>query len=89
MMKNQKHMSRTFLFLMMVILLFALSACGKSKDTSDTETQRTSQMVTEGSNGGTDKDASNTTSGNDDAKILIAYFTAAENSGVDAISSAS
>lgn len=89
-MKNRKYMPRIFPYLMMAILLFSLSACGKSNDTPDAETQRNDQAVTEVSNEGTDNGSMfNTAPGNNDAKILIAYFTAAENSGVDAISSAS
>ena len=89
MMKNRKHMSRAFSFLLIAVMLFSLAACGKAEDTQNKTEQGNSQQVAEESDSSTEKVASDNASDSSDVKILIAYFTAAENSGVDAISSAS
>lgn len=89
MMKNHKHMFRAFSFLLIVVMLFTLAACGKAEDTQNKTEQGNRQQIAEASDGSTENTASSNVSDNSDAKILIAYFTAAENSGVDAISSAS
>lgn len=89
MMNNRKYMSRAFSFLMIVVMLFSLAACGKAENTQNKTEQENSRQVAEPSDSSTEKAASDNVSDNSDVKILIAYFTAAENSGVDAISSAS
>lgn len=61
----------------------------KADDTQNKTEQGNRQQIAEASDGSTENTASSNVSDNSDAKILIAYFTAAENSGVDAISSAS
>lgn len=85
-MKNCKYMSRIFSFLLTAAMLFILSACGKSGNAEDTVTQGNFQTAGNESAG---NNAVVTASGNSDTNILIVYFTAAENSGVDAVSSAS
>lgn len=88
-MKNRKHMPRAFSFLLIAVMLFTLTSCGKADDTQNKTEQGNRQQIAEASDGSTENTASSNISDNSDAKILIAYFTAAENSGVDAISSAS
>lgn len=67
----------------MMLLIFTMTACsnsnGNSNQTSSTSENRSNASANSGRQ--TRKKA--------EGKILIAYFTAAENSGVDAISSAS
>lgn len=58
-------------------MMLSLGACGTSGDTDETQSQTAGQA------------AEGETAASGDGKILIAYFTAAENSGVDAVSSAS
>lgn len=88
-MKNRKHMSRAFSFLLIAVMLFTLAACGKAEDTKNKTEQGNSQQVAEATDGRDENAASDNAPDSSDAKILIAYFTAAENSGVDAIASAS
>lgn len=80
---------RILSFLLAGILTLSLAACGNTDSTSGTEdVSKTSEQGGEiqpntsatGESGSTELDGNN---------ILIAYFTAAENSGVDAIASAS
>lgn len=78
---------------------FALAACGKTDDTQDTqlEVRQESSQPSTAVDSSTNDEASETkdtaSNGNDErqgnSKILSAYFTAAENSGVDAVASAS
>lgn len=88
-MKKRKHIYCAFSFLLIAVMLFLLAACGKADDTQNKTEQGNRQQIAEASDGSTENTASSNVSDNSDAKILIAYFTAAENSGVDAISSAS
>lgn len=75
------------------ILTLSLVACGNTDSTSGTQdvswdVPKTSEQDNEiPSNTSEPKESGNTES--DSNNILIAYFTAAENSGVDAIASAS
>lgn len=67
---------------------------GQAADTSSvvTESEETDTSSAVSENGETDtssEDPEGETAASGDEKILIAYFTAAENSGVDAVSSAS
>jgi len=61
----------------------------KLRITQNKTEQGNSQQVAEATDGRDENAASDNAPDSSDAKILIAYFTAAENSGVDAISSAS
>lgn len=98
-MKNKMYKNRIFSCLLAGVILFSLAACGKSDDTggssvpAQTEsslqsadgTNNNETIVTDGQNGA----IQNNSTGESENRILIAYFTAAENSGVDAIASAS
>lgn len=90
-------------FMMVIMLILSFSGCGSSNDragqpegsnegingTGDTGMAgiRQSEESIEGGNGAQEAEA-DAESGNS-SNILIVYFTAAENSGVDAVSSAS
>lgn len=63
-----------------VAMLLTLAACGNSEAAAP---------QTEATQGADSTEAQNSVQTASDAKILIAYFTAAENSDVDAVSSAS
>ena len=89
-------MKRLFVLVLSTALIFSLAACGNGQkdgaSVSDSQSQTTSEngqsaQNTEGNitSVGENRDVGNGT----DSKILIVYFTAAENSGVDAVSSAS
>lgn len=73
-MKNKKCIVRVLSCLMIGMMLMALSACGKTGAADNVSASN-------------QQHSSNTAESG--SKILIAYFTAAENSGVDAIASAS
>lgn len=98
MMKN-KYVTRILSCLLAVAMIVTLAACGRAdtKDTQTEEKQENRQTVAEPTESGTNDESAETTdtaSEGVDAtqsgrKILIAYFTAAENSGVDAVASAS
>lgn len=80
-------------------MIFSLSACGKSDENGSLSapiqtdsslqsvdgTSNNETIVTDGQNG----EIQNNNTRESENRILIAYFTAAENSGVDAIASAS
>lgn len=80
-------------------MLFPLAACGKSDDTGSSSVSvqtESSLQSTDGADsdqtgvtGGQNGVLQNNSTGGSENRILIAYFTAAENSGVDAIASAS
>lgn len=93
---NRKYRNRFLAGLVIVVMMFTLSACGASNDTQDnsvTDHQGSSQSTMESADSSTNDKTTDTTSGENSAsegsRILITYFTAAENSGVDAIASAS
>jgi flavodoxin len=74
------------------LMIFSLTACGGNQESASPspasqqeETQNT-QAASSSEEGNSSQDNNG---GSTDSKILIAYFTAAENSGVDAVSSAS
>lgn len=79
-MTNRKGKSRVLSCVLAVLFIVMLSACGNSKDNP---TVPSAELPSNSSADNGDKPQ------NTDGKILIAYFTAAENSGVDAIASAS
>ena len=73
---------KIYIFLVSCVMVFSMVACGNSK-----ENGQDSEIVQSGT---TIEDIDNADEkGNEEGKILIAYFTAAENSDVDAVSSAS
>lgn len=73
-------------------LAISLSACsGSNIDAANAETsaQQTKAEITSAENAPQSESGENTSGENSGSNILIVYFTAAENSGVDAVSSAS
>lgn len=71
-------MKRYIAFVMAAAVVFSLAACGSDKrEVSGSPEQAREETASENAEPASD------------GKILIAYFTAAENSGVDAVSSAS
>ncbi|MGN0394560.1 MAG: flavodoxin [Coprococcus sp.] len=96
---NKKHRKSILVCLLATAMVFSLSACGSSdgkQNASATVTQK--NIVSEENN--VAKSETDTVDNQknqveaektveNDSKILIAYFTAAENSGVDVVSSAS
>lgn len=96
-MKNKRYTVRILSCLLAGAMIFSFSACGKRNDTGKQPVenrQENSQRPT------TDMDNTEPANEQDgvrqdnnvvggESKILIAYFTAAENSGVDAVASAS
>ena len=69
-------------------LLFSFSACGNSTTGGNTTISNSTSQPNESIESNSDSAIEENAEAGDE-KILIAYFTAAENSGVDAISSAS
>lgn len=93
-MMKHNNVTRILACLLAAFMVFALAACGRTEYTRDTqpeERQESSQPVTEPADSSTNDESDETTdtASEGGSKILIAYFTAAENSGVDAVSSAS
>lgn len=85
-----------------VALAFSLTACGNTRgNSSATENSNPQSSTSSGSSSvltsstdnsseqGSQSESSTAPNNNDSSNILIAYFTAAENSGVDAVTSAS
>lgn len=85
-----------------VALAFSLTACGNTRgNSSATENSNPQSSTSSGSSSvltsstdnsseqGSQSESSTAHDNNDSSNILIAYFTAAENSGVDAVTSAS
>lgn len=74
-----------------VVSVLALAGCSKTEENSDVksaaDTSNAMESIVENSAESTEKANSEVSGGG--SKILIAYFTAGENSGVDAASSAS
>nr|WP_294492902.1 flavodoxin [uncultured Mediterraneibacter sp.] len=76
-------------------LALSVSACGSSREENETQnlSEEARTQDQEPAEGDRDADAAGESGGgaqgNGDSRILIAYFTAAENSGVDAEASAS
>lgn len=83
-MMKRELVTRILSCLLAVAMIVTLAACGRADDTKNTQTENNDKS----------EETTDTASGDSDAaqgggKILITYFTAAENSGVDAVSSAS
>lgn len=83
-------MKRIFSLILSAALALSFAACGNSEETVQTTKEQVQSENTTANlpNESTENPAAEI-SENGDTKILIAYFTAAENSGVDAVSSAS
>ena len=99
-MMKRELVTRILSCLLAVAMIVTLAACGRSDDTKNTQTeekQENSQIAAEPAESSTNDEPAETidtaSEGGDTAqsgsKVLIAYFTAAENSGVDAVASAS
>lgn len=98
-MMKHRYVARILSCLLAVTLAFSLAACGKTDDAqgAQTEGSEESSQPTESAEIDTNDEpaeSADTASESGDtsqggSKILIAYFTAAKNSGVDAVSSAS
>lgn len=84
-MKNKRYTIPILYCLLAGTVLFSFSSCGKSNDTGNQQeaNRQESSSASDSTDAGQDNPADS------ESRILIAYFTAAENSGVDAISSAS
>lgn len=89
-------MKRWSIWIVFSILVFSLAACGNGKKDGAVISDSQSQEVSESGQPAqhleeeipSTQESADTGNGTD-RKILIVYFTAAENSGVDAVSSAS
>lgn len=83
-MMKRKLVYRILSCLLAAAMIVTLAACGRADDTKNAqaETNDESAETTDTASEGSDTALSG-------SKVLIAYFTAAENSGVDAVSSAS
>lgn len=83
-------MKRIFSLILSAALMLSLAACENGEETVQTTKEQVQSENTTANlpNENTENPAAEI-SENGDTKILIAYFTAAENSGVDAVSSAS
>lgn len=93
-MMKHNYITRILSCLLAAAMIVTLAACGRADNTKNTQTeerQESGQTIAEPAESSTnDKPAETTdTAYEGGSKILIAYFTAAENSGVDAVSSAS
>lgn len=91
-------MKRKIAFLLTAALMFGLTACGaanESDNTGNSPAQTESSQVAESSeqdpqdNGESSTESVDNTENAGSGKVLIAYFAVAENSEVDAVSSAS
>lgn len=96
-MKKHNYAAPILICLLTAGMLFILAACGRTDTaqvTQPEEGQESSQLSTETVDSSASDETADTVSDDSGAvqggsRILIAYFTAAENSGVDAVSSAS
>ncbi len=81
----QMQKTRFIAGLLALVMVLALTACGKAAAAENAPTAAPQSTEAAQAADGTAEENSATDGGN----ILVAYFTAAENSGVDAVSSAS
>lgn len=85
-------MKRKIAFLLTAVLMLGLTACGTANDSdnaNNSSAQKKSSQTAESSVKGSQDNGGNSTKTAGTGKVLIAYFAVAENSEVDAISSAS
>ena len=98
-MKNKMYMNRICSCLLAGVMLFSLSACGKTNDNESSSVSVQTESSLQSVDGTDNNETSaadeqngaiqNNSTGENENRILIVYFTAAENSGVDAVASAS
>lgn len=81
-------MKKYICLILSITMLLALTACGSNQEDEGTNNTSPPEISTEDTNTGT-SDVESEDKDGETGKILIAYFTAAENSDVDAVSSAS
>ena len=90
---NHLIRKRVFTLFLAGILAISLVACGNTNSDGNAQDISSEAPQTSGQENGmqpnTSEQVESSNAGSDGSNILIAYFTAAENSGVDAISSAS
>ena len=90
---NHLIRKRVFTLLLAGILAISLAACGNTNSDGNAQDISSEAPQTSGQENGmqsnTSEQVESSNAGSDGSNILIAYFTAAENSGVDAIASAS
>ncbi len=85
-------MKRKIAFVLAAALMLGLTACGAANDsdnTNNSSAQKKSSQAAESSAKGSQDNGGNSTKTAGTGKVLIVYFAVAENSEVDAISSAS
>ncbi len=90
---NHLIRKRVFTLFLAGILAISLAACGNTNSDGNAQDISSEAPQTSGQENGmqpnTSEQVESRNAGSDGSNILIAYFTAAENSGVDAIASAS
>lgn len=90
---NHLIRKRVFTLFLAGILAISLAACGNTNSDGNAQDISSEAPQTSGQENGmqsnTSEQVESSNAGSDGSNILIAYFTAAENSGVDAIASAS
>ena len=90
---NHLIRKRVFTLFLAGILAISLAACGNMNSDGNAQDISSEIPQTSGQENGmqpnTSEQVESSNAGSDGSNILIAYFTAAENSGVDAIASAS
>lgn len=90
---NHLIWKRVFTLFLAGILAISLAACGNTNSDGNAQDISSEAPQTSGQENGmqsnTSEQVESSNAGSDGSNILIAYFTAAENSGVDAIASAS
>lgn len=82
-------MKRYIIFILTLILSLCLVACGTNQSADSSQTGTSADDKTETSLSEESAASAAAETQDSESRILIVYFTAAENSGVDAISSAS
>lgn len=95
-MTNKEHRKSILACLLAIATVCSVSACGSSDDKQNASTANTQENIVSDKNNVAESETDTQTaqveedsSKESGGRILIAYFTAAENSGVDAVSSAS
>lgn len=90
---NHLIRKRVFTLFLAGILAISLAACGNTNSDGNAQDISSEAPQTSGQENGmqsnTSEQVESSNAGSDGSNILISYFTAAENSGVDAIASAS
>lgn len=80
---------KIFAVILSMAMVLSLAACGNSQNDTSTTTNSQEETPTPSSQETEDSETADAPGNQDESKILIAYFAVAENSGVDAVASAS